>query len=219
MCPSSVDAHPGQANNADTVPGQDEEGKRLRLWPMGPRANARVSARERGKISFMNDAYRNIVTKRDTRAFLPEPVDDEDVHRVLQAGRMAGSAKNSQLNRLVVVADADKRRRLGECGKFSDWVPSVPVLIAVVIPVDGGRMVDVGRMAQNMLLAAHALGLASCPVTFQDQDCLRPIIDLPSDLEAPLGVGIGRPAPAEPDRETSPRIALEDLVRYESWSA
>lgn len=167
----------------------------------------------------MNAAYRNILNKRDIRSFSSDPVTDENLRHVLQAGRMAGSAKNSQLNRLIVISDADRRKKLGECGKFSDWVPNAPVVIAIVIPVDGGRMVDVGRMAQNMLLAADALGLASCPVTFQDQDRLRPLLDLPDDLEAPFGVGIGHPGPPDPKRESSPRIALDDLVRYETWSA
>ena len=69
------------------------------------------------------DVYEAIVDKRDTRDFSEEPVSDEDLHKVLQAGRMAGSAKNQQLNRIVVVTDAGDRAALSECGKFANWVP------------------------------------------------------------------------------------------------
>ena len=42
------------------------------------------------------EAYRAIVTKRDTRSYEPRPIPDQVLHRILQAGRMAGSAKNAQ---------------------------------------------------------------------------------------------------------------------------
>ncbi len=88
--------------------------------------------------------------KRDTRDFQDKPVADDDIHhKVLQAARMAGSAKNQQLNRLIVVTDARDRAELANCGKFADWVEGVPVMVVIVIPKDGGKMFDVGRMAQT----------------------------------------------------------------------
>ena len=165
------------------------------------------------------DAYQAIVSKRDTRTFSPEPVAEEDLHRILQAGRMAGSAKNQQLNRIVVVTEAGDRARLGECGKFADWVPSVPVVLALVVPKEGGKAFDIGRMAQNMMVAANAMGLASCPVTFHNEDCVRDLLGFPDDHEAPMGVGIGHPAPPKATRESSPRIPLEELVDWGRWEA
>lgn len=50
-------------------------------------------------------AYRAIVDKRDQRAFLPRPIPDDVLRRILQAARMTGSAKNAEPNRLVVVRD------------------------------------------------------------------------------------------------------------------
>ncbi|MDQ3642083.1 MAG: nitroreductase family protein, partial [Actinomycetota bacterium] len=104
------------------------------------------------------DVYEAIVNKRDTRSFSPDPVSDEDLQQVLQAGRMAGSAKNQQLNRIVVVTDPDDRATLGESGKFADWVPGAPVVLVIVVPKEGGKAFDIGRMAQNMMVAAHGPG-------------------------------------------------------------
>jgi nitroreductase len=163
------------------------------------------------------DAYEAIVNKRDTRRFTSEPVSDDDLNRVLQAGRMAGSAKNQQLNRIVVVTDADDRAKLAECGRFADWVPSCPVILAIVVPKEGGRAFDIGRMAQNMMVAAQALGLASCPVTFHHEECTRELLGFPDDHEAPMGVGIGHPAPPEEKKESAPRIPLDELVDWGRW--
>jgi len=165
------------------------------------------------------DAYQAIVSKRDTRSFTSEPVADEELTRILQAGRMAGSAKNQQLNRIVVVTDADDRKRLAECGRFADWVPSAPVMLVIVVPKEGGRAFDIGRMAQNIMVAANAIGLASCPVTFHNEDCVRELLGFPDDHEAPMGVGIGHPAPPAENRKSSPRIPLDELVDWGRWEA
>jgi nitroreductase len=165
------------------------------------------------------DAYQAIVSKRDTRDFTDEPVSEDDLNRILQAGRMAGSAKNQQLNRIVVVTDAEDRAKLAECGKFAGWVPSCPVVMAIVVPTEGGRAFDIGRMAQNMMVTANALGLASCAVTFHNEDCVRELLGFPADHEAPMGVGVGHPAPPKEKKESAPRIPLDELVDWGRWKA
>lgn len=144
---------------------------------------------------------------------------DDDLQKVLQAGRMAGSAKNQQLNRIVVVTDADDRARLAECGRFADWIPSVPVVLVIVVPMEGGKAFDIGRMAQNMMVAANGLGLASCPVTFHHEGRVRELLGFPDDHEAPMGVGVGHPAPPKAKRESAPRIPLDELVDWDRWQA
>ncbi len=162
--------------------------------------------------------YEAIVSKRDTREFRDERVPEEDLRKILNAARMAGSAKNQQLNRLVVVTDAGDRAELAKCGKFADWLDRPPVVIVIVIPKEGGKMFDVGRMAQNMLVTAQSLGLASCPVTFHEEDRARKLLGIPDDYEAPMGVGLGRPAPPNGERQSSPRIPLDQLVHRGRWS-
>ncbi len=83
-------------------------------------------------------------------------------------------------------------------------------------PVDEGhlrRILQAARMA-----TANSLGLASCPMTFHDEDCAREVLGLPNDLTAPMGIAVGQPGPPDPDREASPRIPLDDLVRWGHWS-
>ena len=163
------------------------------------------------------DAYQAIITKRDTRQYLPDEVGHEALERVLRAGRMAGSAKNAQVTRIVVVTDADRRRALADCGDFTSWIHVAPVVLVLVAPVEGGRLFDLGRMAQNLMLAAHDLGLATCPVTFHHQDRLRDVLSLPAELEGPMGITLGHPGPLDANRPRAPRLPLDDLVHHETW--
>jgi nitroreductase len=165
------------------------------------------------------DAYRAILTKRDTRSYKPDPVPEELLTRALNAARMAGSAKNSQVTRLVVATDKSVKEQLAACGDFTAWTPNAPVVIVFVIPSDTGRLFDIGRMAQNLMIAGHNDGLASCPVTFQHQDRMRDAIGLPASHEGPMGVTLGYPAPVdEASRLRAPRISLDELVRYNRFT-
>ncbi|MBK5223086.1 MAG: nitroreductase family protein [Acidimicrobiia bacterium] len=164
------------------------------------------------------DAYDAIITKRDTRSYLPDPVEPELLDRVLRAARMAGSAKNAQPTRIVAVTDPDTRARLADCGDFTSWIGSPPVVLVLTCPVETGRLFDLGRMAQNIMVAAHDAGLATCPVTFQHQDRLREVLGLAADVEGPHAITLGHPGPPpEANPLRAPRIALEELVHRERW--
>jgi nitroreductase len=164
------------------------------------------------------DAYDAIVAKRDTRSYTGEPVDDARLDRVLRAARMAGSAKNLQLTRLVVVTDPATRTALTACGDFTSWIDQAPVVVVLTCPVDEGRPFDLGRMAQNLMVCATAEGLATCPVTFQHQDRIRQVLGLPADVEAPHAVTLGDPGPPPPANPLrAPRISIDELVHRERW--
>jgi nitroreductase len=162
------------------------------------------------------DAYRVIVTKRDTRTYASKPVPEETLHRILQAGRMAGSAKNLQPCRFVVVREQARKEELASCGQFAAYIPTAAVLIAVVIPEDA-REFDAGRAAQNMMLAAWNEGVASCPVTMHDQECARRVLGVPEGHRVAIVLALGYPAPAQEQRPRSPRLPFDEYVHWERW--
>lgn len=163
------------------------------------------------------DAHEVIVTKRDTRQYLPDPVAEEDLRALFAAARMAGSAKNGQVTRLVVVTQEEGRRELAAAGDFTGWIHEAPVVVVLVAPAEGLRLFDLGRMAQNLMLEAHDRGLATCPVTFQHQDRVRAVLGLPEDHEGPMGITVGHPGPPDSDRQAAPRITVDELVHRERW--
>jgi len=164
------------------------------------------------------DALKAIVSKRDSRSFTEQAVDEEALRKVLQAGRMAGSAKNTQPCRFVVLTEQAHKEELAACGQFSTWIPQAPVNIAVVI-AEGGRDFDAGRTAQNMMVAANALGLASCPVTMHDQDCARRVLGLPDGHRVAIVLAVGHPVPGSTGGMGAQRVPLEEMVHRERWDS
>ena len=167
------------------------------------------------------DVLSAIRSKRDTRAFTDQPVPDDVLGRVLDAARMAGSAKNRQPVRLIVVTDPDTIEALKAPCDFATWIHGAPiVVVGVVERSDSIRLqFDLGRHLQNLVLAAHAEGLATCPVTVQRPDDVSPILEIPDTHEAlmyiPLGYkGEGGGAPAV---IASPRVAMDDYVSHGTW--
>lgn len=165
------------------------------------------------------DTHQAILSKRDIRHYTDREVSDDVLERILQAGRMAGSAKNQEVNRLIVVRDLEVKRGLAKAGDFASWIDTAPVIIGFAAPSEGVRLFDVGRQAQNMMVAANAEGLATCPVTLGHQDQARQAVGLPDDWEMRMVITLGWP---DPDRPESPlkrtRVPLSELVRHDRWS-
>lgn len=162
------------------------------------------------------DTYTCIRTKRDTRAYEDKLIPEQSLQRILQAGRMAGSAKNLQPCRFVVLQDAPKKKDLAACGQFAQHTASAPVAVAIVLP-QGGREFDAGRCAQNMMLAAWAEGITSCPITMHDGDCALRVLGVPQGYRVSIVLALGYPPPSGPRPKGTPRIPLEELVRWGGW--
>ncbi len=165
------------------------------------------------------DTYEAIISKRDIRHYTDQPIADDVMGRVLQAGRMAGSAKNLEVNRLIVVQDQAGQDALAEAGDFSSWIGSSAAIVGFASPQKDTRLFDVGRQAQNMMIAAHAEGLATCPVTLHHQDKARSAVGLPADWDMTMIITMGWPIAEVPDSPLKrTRVPLDDLVRYDRWS-
>lgn len=167
------------------------------------------------------DAYLLVRGLRAVRRFRPDPLPEQVLERILQAGRWTGSAKNSQPWALVVVGEAEQRERLAGCGSFSGPLQAAPLVVALVRTPKGYEF-DIGRLAQNLMLGAAALGVASCPVTLHDEDCARRVLGVPSDHGCRFAVAFGYP---EDDRgRPGTRVArgrrpLEEVVHQERWQS
>lgn len=162
------------------------------------------------------DAYRCIVTKRDTRAYLDKAIEEEKLQKILQAGRMAGSSKDTQPTRMVVLRDRQRKEELAACGRFAQHLPSAAVAIAVCLPETGGDF-DAGRSAQNMMLAAWSLGVASCPCSMHDQERATKTLGLPEGYRVVIVLAMGCPDPAVSMHRGQKRLELSELVHEERW--
>ena len=163
------------------------------------------------------DAYRAIVDKRDQRAFLPRPIPDDALRRILVAARMTGSSKNREPNRLIVVRARDRLAGIAALGRFAAWLAEAAA--AIVIVQTERHEFDAGRCAQNMMLAAWRDGIGSCPAHLPEER-LAPMLGIPEGLHVNRVIGFGYvdPAGSMPLRSVArPRRPLEELVHWEAW--
>ena len=168
------------------------------------------------------DAIAALRTKRDTRSYTGQPVSDELVRRLLGVARMAGSAKNVQPVRMVVVTDHDTKVALQDSGDFASWINGAPVVLIVTVASYAGprKLFDVGRHSQQLMVAAHAEGLGSCPVTIHRPEVARSVLGIPDDVDPAMIVTIGWPQPGEqpPAQIASPRIDIDSYSHWGRWS-
>jgi nitroreductase len=111
------------------------------------------------------DAWLAIASKRDVRDYAPTPVPPEVERRILDAGRLSGSSRNTQKWEFVVVERA--KQELSEAVYAPHNVATAALVVAIVGDAGG---FDVGRTSQNMMLAAWNDGVASCPNGIRDPD-------------------------------------------------
>src|SRR4029453_11875039 len=84
-----------------------------------------------GRVEFPMDAYRAVVDKRDQRAFLPKPIPEDALRRILQAGRMTGSSKNSEPNRFIVIQDRERLAAVAALGAQGRSVGRAARVVAI----------------------------------------------------------------------------------------
>lgn len=155
------------------------------------------------------DVHLAVASKRDSRAYSGADVSDETARRILDAGRLVGSARNRQPFRFIVVE--------GEAvPSVADtvYVPGNVLdagLVVVVVVSPGGNLVDfdAGRAAQSMMLAGWAEGVTSCPNGIADPDALARALAIEPPERAVVVISFGPPKKARDPQRRTP----------EEWSA
>ena len=112
------------------------------------------------------DAFLAVVSKREVRRYDARPLDENATRRMLEAGRIAGSAGNRQRRRFVVLSDRDAA---AEAVYAPDNLRGAALVVAIVVAGKGPLGFDAGRAAQNMMLAAWGEGIGSCPNGVSDR--------------------------------------------------
>jgi nitroreductase len=163
------------------------------------------------------DTYLAIASKRDTRSYADRPLPEDVVRRILEAGRIAGSARNRQPWEFVIVESPDAIARLADAVYAGENVRGATLVVAIL----GRGGMDIGRCAQNMMLAAWNDGVASCPNGLQAPEDAQRALGLDADEEIAVVLTFGYAArERDPLRRTpeewierADRKPLDELVR------
>ncbi|MGB2874679.1 MAG: nitroreductase family protein [Gaiellaceae bacterium] len=166
------------------------------------------------------DTYLAIASKRDWRSYADRPVPGDVQRRILDAGRLAGSAVNKQPWTFVVVESLETKERLAKTVYAQDNIRTCAFAIAIATE-GGGYALDVGRAMQNMFLAAWNDGVASCPNGMPDPDATARLLGLDEGLQPVNVPSFGYPKrPLDPESRTAEewsaeanRKPLEELVK------
>ena len=165
----------------------------------------------------MSDRYDSILRLRAIRSFDDRQIADDDLDRILEAARWTGSSKNLQNWSWVVIQDPERKNRFAEAGDFTDPIRSAPTVVALVQEPDGYEM-DTGRLVQNIMLAANALGVASCPITLHREDQAAAVLGLPPGRRCRYAGTLGYPAPTAGPRRMGGRKPMSELIHRDRYS-
>ena len=169
-------------------------------------------------------------SRRSIRRYRPDPVPDDLLEQVLDAGRWAPSASNRQPWAFVVVRDPEIRRQVAEHAAYFvvRWahVGDAPVIIALCgdskNPAYRSMLhEDVGLAGAQIMLQAHALGLGTCWVGGVDRKAIAAVLKLPPEQSLIGLITLGYPAeePASPKRKPLAAFVHYDVYGNQSPEA
>lgn len=160
--------------------------------------------------------------RASVRSFTDEAVSEEELTRILEAGRIAPSAKNRQAWRFVVIQRPDMRQRVQEAAFGQEYVGQAPVIIAlcttnVEYKMPNGQLsypVDLGIACSFMMLQAVHEDLGTCVVTtFEEQD-VKSLLTVPYQMRVVMLLAVGHPADSTVRAD---RLPIDRVVSYDHW--
>ncbi|HDL86394.1 MAG TPA: nitroreductase family protein [Candidatus Acetothermia bacterium] len=164
----------------------------------------------------MADLLQLIQTRRSVRAFTAAPVSRAQIEKILNAGRLAPSGKNTQPWRFVVVESAGKREALAKLAPQAGMIKTAPLTLAVLCDRDAGYdelkdAQEIGAAIENILLTVHSLGLGACWMGKTRNVDIERVVGAGESEELMALIPIGHPAE---DPDETDRLPLERITRF-----
>ncbi len=169
------------------------------------------------------DVLEAIAARKSVRAFLDRPVEEEVLRRILEAARLAPSARNGQEWRFVVVQEKAMRERIATEAARQPFVGTAGVLLACCAQTDGRVMrcgqaaypIDVAIAMDHLSLAATALGLGTCWIGSFDEKLVKQFLHIPLEVRVVQLMPLGYPV--DPAPVSKGRLGLDEIVHRETW--
>jgi nitroreductase len=153
------------------------------------------------------DLFDLLKKRRACRSFLPKPIPADVLEKIVYAGHRAPTGGNIPYRFLILVQDADQLKLLKTVapGYFGD--STAAIVVCTDLRVDGGvsnvdaaqcTLYDAGAAAENIVLAAYALGLGASFIKSYPETAVKTLLGLPEGCRTELIISLGYPAPNEP---------------------
>ena len=188
-------------------------------------------ATQQNECSKEQAVIETIMTRRSVRNYTSEPVDREQMAKILECGMFAPSAINMQPWAVRVVDAPDfiegvtniaieQNPELKEQEGFRNFFRNAPTVAFIACPVESySGEFDCGLLSQNMMLAAWSMGIGSCclgsVVPVMNSEAAKPYLErlqLPEDYKLQVAIAFGYPEPnstKEPERDLTKAYYIE----------
>lgn len=172
------------------------------------------------------DMLKSIRERRSIRRFKRKSVNENAIERLIDAARWAPSAGNLQPWEFVVIRTPETKKKLAEAALEQSILEEAPVTIIICADEqrsaqrygERGRTLyclqDTAAAAQNIHLAAHSLGLATCWVGAFDENKVAKIIAAPPQVRPIIMIPIGYAAESPEPRR---RRSVEEIMHQEKY--
>jgi nitroreductase len=163
------------------------------------------------------DTLEAIRTKRSIRQFTADPVPEDLILKILDAGRHAQSSKNDQPWTFILIRERERLKAVSKCGKFAGHLAGAA--FAVVLVDHHNWSFDIGQAAAYLQLAAWELGVSSCLAYFGLQDELKALLGIPAEANAEIALSFGYSAEEPRAMKKKGRKSLDEILRREHFYA
>ncbi len=172
------------------------------------------------------DVFEAIKNRKSIRAFEKEPVTEQQIEQLIDAAKCAPSAGNIQPWEFVVVKDHHIKQQLSVAALNQSFIHEAPIVIVACANEArssqgyGNRganlycIQDTAAAIQNILLAAHAMGLGACWVGAFREESVRKVLETPSHVRPVAIIPVGYPAEEPAPRR---RRSTNEIVHRETF--
>ena len=139
------------------------------------------------------DVFETVRTVLAVRAFKDKPIPVDVIHRIVESAWLTGSSRNGQPWHFIIVENRATLKQLGMLAPTGPYIAQAPLAVAVAMEPSPYAVSDASRAIQSMILTAWAEGVGSNWVGFQNLEQVKPLLEIPAELEVMAILPFGYP--------------------------
>ena len=163
--------------------------------------------------------------RQSVKSYLPTPVEEEKLQKVLEAGRLAPSSYNSQCRKFIVVTDPAVKKAIHDKAGTQPMIEQAPVVLVLCATPDTehedampcGEVkhpIDMALSGAYMMLEAYEQGLGTCRLGAFDAEAVKRTLGIPEDVKVVTMIPVGY---HDGTQERKPRKSLEEITGYNRY--
>lgn len=163
------------------------------------------------------DFFDVVKQRKSVRKYSDEDVEKELIERIIDAGRVAATARNEQPWEFIVTSDREILKKICDICPNGPFIKDAPYIISVFSKDTKYYLEDCSAATQNMLLAIESLGLGGCWIAGDKKDYaeeIRKIFNVPEGYRLVSMITVGYPKSAQAPK---PKRAVKEVLHWEKW--